>query len=90
MRFCLMFDHKSYIDKFIKKVFKYLSCQGDMKMRLMFIAFVVFVLNGCAGVDVKQYEKNTPRFDLYQYFQGATTGWGIVFDRRGGSRANLW
>jgi hypothetical protein len=54
-----------------------------MKMRLIFIAVLVLALSGCAGIDVKQYEKNTPRFDLYQYFQGATTGWGIVFDRKG-------
>jgi hypothetical protein len=32
---------------------------------------------------VKQYEKNTSKFDLYRYFQGATTGWGVVFDRKG-------
>lgn len=51
-------------------------------MRLMF-AGVLVLLWGCAGIDVSQYEKNTPKFDLYQYFQGATTGWGIVLDRSG-------
>ncbi|MBU1568645.1 MAG: DUF3833 domain-containing protein [Proteobacteria bacterium] len=52
-------------------------------MRSMFTAVLFLVLCGCAGIDVKQYDKNTPKFDLYQYFQGATTGWGIVLDRSG-------
>lgn len=52
-------------------------------MRSMFIAVLFLALCGCAGIDVRQYERNTPKFDLYQYFQGATTGWGIVLDRGG-------
>lgn len=52
-------------------------------MRSMFIAVLFLSLCGCAGIDVRQYEKNTPKFDLYQYFQGNTTGWGIVLDRGG-------
>jgi hypothetical protein len=52
-------------------------------MRSMWIAILVFALSGCAGIDVRQYEGNTPKFDLYQYFLGATSGWGIVLDRSG-------
>jgi hypothetical protein len=52
-------------------------------MRLLFVAVLVAVLEGCAGVNVQQYERNTPKFDLYQYFLGTTTGWGIVLDRKG-------
>ncbi len=52
-------------------------------MRAILIGIVVLVLSGCARVDVQQFEKNTPKLDLYQYFLGATTGWGVVLDRGG-------
>lgn len=52
-------------------------------MRSLCIGILMLVVSGCAGVDVRQFEKNTPRLDLYQYFLGATTGWGIVLDRGG-------
>ena len=54
-----------------------------MTIRSMFIGFLVLALSGCARVDVRQYEGNTPKFDLYQYFIGYTTGWGIVLARSG-------
>lgn len=44
---------------------------------------MALVLSGCSGIDIRQYQNNSPRFDLYQYFLGATTGWGIVLDRSG-------
>ncbi len=50
-------------------------------MRLMFTGIMLLALSGCAGINVKQYEGNTPKLDLYEYFLGATTGWGIVLDR---------
>lgn len=52
-------------------------------MQSLCIGILMLVVSGCAGVDVRQFEKNTPRLDLYQYFLGATTGWGIVLDRGG-------
>ncbi len=52
-------------------------------MRSIFIGIMLLAFSGCAGVDVRQYEKNTPNFDLYQYFLGSTTGWGIVLNRSG-------
>jgi Protein of unknown function (DUF3833) len=52
-------------------------------MRSLYIVILMFVLSGCSGVDVRQFEKNIPKLDLYQYFLGATTGWGIVLDRGG-------
>lgn len=50
-------------------------------MRSLCIGFLMLALSGCSGVDVGQFEKNTSRLDLHQYFLGATTGWGIVLDR---------
>jgi Protein of unknown function (DUF3833) len=52
-------------------------------MRSMFIGVLVLMLSGCAGIDMRQFENNTPKLDLYQYLQGDTTGWGIVLDRGG-------
>ncbi len=52
-------------------------------MRAIFMGIMLLAGSGCAGIDVSQYEKNTPKLDLYQYFQGETTGWGIVLDRSG-------
>lgn len=48
-----------------------------------FLVVLLLTLSGCGGIDVRQYEGNTPNFDLYQYFTGASTGWGIVLDRSG-------
>jgi hypothetical protein len=52
-------------------------------IRLMITTILTMILSGCGGIDVSQYANNTPRFDLYEYFKGATTGWGIVLDRNG-------
>lgn len=52
-------------------------------MRSLLIGILMLAVSGCAGVDVKQFANNTPKLDLYQYFLGATTGWGIVLDRGG-------
>lgn len=41
------------------------------------------LLAGCGSVDVGEYANNTPRLDLFNYFQGNTKGWGIVQDRNG-------
>jgi hypothetical protein len=52
-------------------------------MRYIILVLTILLFSGCSTVDVKQYEKNQPRFDLFQYFKGATKGWGIVQDRSG-------
>lgn len=40
-------------------------------------------LQGCAGPTVEQYAQEKPALDLANYFQGRTTGWGMVTDRSG-------
>lgn len=53
-------------------------------MKTIISAFLLlFILTGCSGIDFKQYSKNTPQLDLFEYFEGKTKGWGIVQDRRG-------
>lgn len=37
----------------------------------------------CSKVDLDQYVDNQPELDILSYFQGETTGWGIVQDRSG-------
>jgi hypothetical protein len=65
------------------KRFAVLTRQGGVTMRFMLLTILFLSLGGCAGIDVKEYERNVPKFDLYKYFQGSTTGWGIVLDRSG-------
>ena len=56
-----------------------------MRNRLsLFLAMLTLVgLQGCAGLSVERYSKEKPTLDLAQYFQGRTTGWGMVTDRSG-------
>lgn len=34
-------------------------------------------------MSIQDYAKNSPKFDLFDYFQGNTRGWGIFQDRGG-------
>lgn len=52
-------------------------------MKLLISLFFAFAITGCSAIDVRQYENNEPRLDLFDYFSGETTGWGIVQDRNG-------
>jgi hypothetical protein len=50
----------------------------------LILAVIAFLgLQGCAGVSVERYSKEKPAFDLAQYFQGRTTGWGMVSNSSG-------
>lgn len=52
-------------------------------MRLIFSLLLLISLAGCTAIDVGQYREQRPELDLFDYFQGQTTGWGIVQDRSG-------
>lgn len=52
-------------------------------MKNIFILIVLMLLTSCSAVDMKQYNSNTPKLDLFNYFTGQTQGWGIVQDRKG-------
>jgi hypothetical protein len=52
-------------------------------MRLLFIAALLMLTSGCSTIDMTAYRDNRPRFDLFDYFEGKTRGWGIVQDRKG-------
>lgn len=53
-----------------------------MKSRAWLLILVVS-LAGCAGVDLADYAKEQPMFDLARYFNGTVDGWGMVQDRSG-------
>jgi len=52
-------------------------------MRIFSVALMMTLLTGCSAIDMKQYQANDPRLNLYDYFSGSTRGWGIVQDRKG-------
>ncbi len=43
----------------------------------------VFLLGGCATIDVEQYRAEKPVFELRRYFSGTLDGWGMFQDRSG-------
>ena len=43
----------------------------------------LFVLGGCSGIDIDTYRDRHPVFNLFDYFEGTTRGWGIVENRQG-------
>lgn len=53
-------------------------------MRLTVLLISALIMVGCSKVDLEQYRDNEPKLDILSYFQGETTGWGIVQDRSGG------
>lgn len=55
--------------------------ENIMKLLLSLLTAIIFT--GCSAIDVKEYRGNHPKFDLFAYFLGETTGWGIVQDRNG-------
>jgi hypothetical protein len=52
-------------------------------MKIYLGVILVILLAGCSKVDVTQYEKNQPELDIFSYFEGKTTGWGVVQNRGG-------
>lgn len=52
-------------------------------MKYFLSIITVFLLTGCSTVDVRDYRDNVPAFNIFEYFKGETTGWGIVQDRKG-------
>lgn len=51
-------------------------------LRLGFFT-LLFLLVGCAGVDIEDYADSEPRLDIAEYFTGTTRAWGMVQDYSG-------
>ena len=54
-----------------------------MKIRSLWLGTLVWLVAGCATVDVAQYRDEKPVLDLAQYFSGPVDGWGMFQDRSG-------
>ena len=61
---------------FIKKIF------AKCKILIIMFLFIPF-LTGCFQTNMKQFEKNTPKLDLFNFFKGDTIAYGIFEDRFG-------
>jgi hypothetical protein len=51
------------------------------KLLLIFPFFLLFI--GCFQTDMKQFENNKPKLDLFSFFEGETIAYGIFEDRFG-------
>lgn len=51
--------------------------------KILLSVLVVFSFSSCAIQSIENYENEKPSFDLQEFFDGNTTGWGIVQDRSG-------
>lgn len=52
-------------------------------MRVWVLWATVFLLGGCANVDIKVYRDERPILDLEKYFNGNIDSWGMFQDRSG-------
>lgn len=52
-------------------------------MRYFLGIILAILLAGCSKVDIAQYADNKPAFDIFSYFEGKTSGWGMVQNRSG-------
>ena len=52
-------------------------------MKATIAILILIIISGCSKSDLIQYQDNNPQFSLFNYFDGQTTGWGIVQDRQG-------
>ncbi len=50
-----------------------------MKLLKTFLLTLVFAVTGCSA-DLDSYQASNPRFDLFDYFEGKVTAWGMVQD----------
>lgn len=60
-------------------------CSKKSNYTLSFlVASTITLLAGCSNTpDLEQYAKQSPQFDLYNFFNGQVTAWGIVQNRSG-------
>jgi hypothetical protein len=55
-----------------------------MKYKILVINILLFLfLTGCFQANMKQFENNTPKLDLFSFFEGETIAYGIFEDRFG-------
>lgn len=58
--------------------------RGEAAMNMYpLIVLIALFLGGCSKPDMGRYLDNQPPLDLFTYFQGSTTGYGMIQDRGG-------
>ena len=45
--------------------------------------FIILLFTGCSQTDMKEFQNNTPKLDLFKFFTGETIAYGIFEDRFG-------
>ena len=45
--------------------------------------FIILLFTGCSQTDMKEFQNNTPKLDLFDFFAGETIAYGIFEDRFG-------
>ena len=60
-----------YINKIMYKLSSYLTL------------FIILLFTGCSQTDMKEFQNNTPKLDLFEFFAGETIAYGIFEDRFG-------
>ena len=53
------------------------------KLRLLLTFFLLLLIAGCSQTDMKEFQNNTPKLDLFSFFEGDTIAYGIFEDRFG-------
>ncbi len=53
------------------------------KFKVFLIFIFIFSLSACSKIDMKQFKNNTPKLDLFSFFEGETIAYGIFEDRFG-------
>ena len=44
---------------------------------------IILLFTGCSQTDMKEFQNNTPKLDLFNFFEGKTIAYGIFEDRFG-------
>ena len=52
-------------------------------MRYTLVLTIIILISGCSKIDISHYAGNKPELDIFSYFEGQTTGWGVVQNRSG-------
>ena len=53
------------------------------KLKSLVTFFLLLLIAGCSQTDMKEFQNNTPKLDLFSFFEGNTIAYGIFEDRFG-------
>ena len=53
------------------------------KLNSFLTLLIILLFTGCSQTDMKEFQNNTPKLDLFNFFEGKTIAYGIFEDRFG-------